>query len=151
MKDTTMFSFKLSVGENTRFQFKYFPIKFPALDRMINKNITNATASTKTKDSVDLNLYFKEKNIKTTIVKKETKEITLHQHINSIFQIQGGGLHREIQKTFFSDQLNGKMLDFSEYQNQDCSLIFVEPVSEETYVDQDEMRKLDYMVRLERI
>jgi len=78
MKDTTMFSFKLSVGENTRFQFKYFPIKFPALDRMINKNITNATASTKTKDSVDLNLYFKEKNIKTTIVKKETKEITLH-------------------------------------------------------------------------
>ena len=43
------------------------------------------------------------------------------------------------------------MLDFSEYQNQDCSLIFVEPVSEETYVDQDEMRKLDYMVRLERI
>jgi hypothetical protein len=143
MKGTSIFNFKLEAGDINKIWFSYNPIKFSLLKELYNKTESITKAND---DDNSIQIKYKNNSVTLTFLKKEKRDTNIRRNMNVIFNLTGNGLHRHLEKTIFSDEVNKTLIKFKPEYEQNCDIVLFDIVSEETYVDQDEIIKVPYIV-----
>jgi len=144
MKGTSLFNFKLEYGDSSNVTFSYKPIKLSYIKDFYNKS----EPITRIDGTNTFQVKHKNSTVTGYIIQKEQKEINTRMNMNALFNLTGGGLHRHMEKIFFSDEINKTQIKFKSDYEENCDILLLDLVSEQTYVDQDEIRKVPYMVIL---
>ena len=65
-------------------------------------------------------------------------------HANALTILQGAGLHQKITKTLLIEGNKNEKISFAKSKN--CKILLVDSLTDQTYVDQDEIRYTNYLV-----
>jgi len=65
-------------------------------------------------------------------------------HANALTILQGAGLHQKITKTLSIEGNKNEKISFA--KNKNCKILLVDSLTDQTYVDQDEIRYTNYLV-----
>jgi len=64
-------------------------------------------------------------------------------HVNALTILQGAGLHQKITKTLSVEGNKSETISFAKKKN--CNILLVDSLTDQTYVDQDEIRYTEYL------